>query len=126
MSDVKKTNGASLCEAAETGDILAVKSLIQDGVNVNLKGSAGKWKWTPLTYAATWGRLEILKLLLFAKADPTIHDMRHPTAPTNTNCSAVDIAYAYQRYFDNQECIQLLNDYEAIAPAPNPPSNCLR
>ena len=52
-------------EAAETGNIEAVKQAIADGADVNAKFDG----WTPLHYSAGFGRKEIVELLITAGAD---------------------------------------------------------
>lgn len=58
----------ALLEAAGKGDTNGVKSLLEQGVNVNLKGSDGR---TPISEAAYAGHAETAKLLLEHGADPS-------------------------------------------------------
>jgi ankyrin repeat protein len=58
----------ALLEVAASGDIAKAKSLLDRGVNVNLRGSDGR---TPLTEAAFAGHAEMVKLLLSKGGDPT-------------------------------------------------------
>lgn len=51
------------------GDVVAVKALIGNGVNVNYRGTHGN---TPLGYSAYAGHDEIVQFLLQAGADPNI------------------------------------------------------
>ena len=53
-------------EAAEQGDIEAVKEYLAAGTDVNAKGDDG---WTPLLYAAAYGHKGIVELLIAAGAD---------------------------------------------------------
>jgi ankyrin repeat protein len=62
-------NEIALLEAAAKGDAAKVKSLLDQGVNVNLKGSDGR---TPLTEAAFAGHAEVVKLLLDKGGDPSL------------------------------------------------------
>jgi ankyrin repeat protein len=62
-------NEVALLEAAARGDAAKAKSLLDQGVNVNLRGSDGR---TPLTEAAYAGHAEVVKLLLDKGADPSL------------------------------------------------------
>jgi ankyrin repeat protein len=62
-------NEVALLEAAARGDAAKVKSLLDQGVNVNLKGSDGR---TPLTEASYAGHAEVVKLLLDKGGDPSL------------------------------------------------------
>jgi uncharacterized protein len=62
----------ALLEAAAKGDTAKAKALLDQGVNVNLKGSDGR---TPLTEAAFAGHAEMVKLLLDKGGDPSIKKM---------------------------------------------------
>ncbi len=55
-----------LHEAAQKGDIKAVKAWLAAGTEVNAKRDIG---WTPLHYATTAGQTEAVKILLKAGAD---------------------------------------------------------
>lgn len=63
----KEEQIVALCDACSTGDAVAVKKLIAQGVDVNSRSSEGA---TPLMYACAKSQPEIVKLLLAAKADP--------------------------------------------------------
>jgi len=52
----------SIHDAAEKGNIEAVKQHIAAGTDVNVKDDA--LEWTPLFMAAAWGHKEIAELLL--------------------------------------------------------------
>lgn len=67
----------ALLEAAGKGDTDGAKSLLAQGVNVNLKGSDGR---TPITEAAYGGHLETVKLLLEHGADPSVKKADGETA----------------------------------------------
>jgi uncharacterized protein len=62
-----------LMVACENGDINWVKSLIENGANVNHKNDCGR---TPLMQAAHNGHLPIIKLLLVKGADINTKDER--------------------------------------------------
>jgi ankyrin repeat protein len=62
-------NEVALLVAAASGDTAKVKSLLDQGVNVNVRGSDGR---TPLTEAAYAGRVEVVKLLLDKGGDPSL------------------------------------------------------
>ena len=51
----------AILEAAETGDLEKVKSLIESGADVNIKNNGG---WSPLYMAAAGGHLDVVKLLI--------------------------------------------------------------
>lgn len=55
-----------LHQAANTGDVKAVRRLVANGVNVNIKDSNG---WTPLIVATDFGHVEVVKILIAAGAD---------------------------------------------------------
>ena len=55
-------------QAAEQGDIEAVKQYLADGVDVNVK-EGGFADGTPLHEAANWGHMEIVELLIAKGAD---------------------------------------------------------
>jgi len=56
----------TLIEFAQEGDVGEVKSLIESGVNVNLRDDFGR---TILTYASEEGQIEVVKVLLEAGVD---------------------------------------------------------
>ena len=62
-----------LISAARNGDMAAVQQLIQQGVNIEAKDSAGN---TALIYAAGWGRTDVVKLLLEKGANIEARDAR--------------------------------------------------
>ena len=58
-----------LIDKCAEGDVTAVKSLIDKGIDVNYRGAYGN---TPLGYSAYNGHGEIVRLLLDAGADPNV------------------------------------------------------
>jgi len=62
---IQKTN-SNLSDASAIGDLLRVKELLSEGTNPNAKDKTGK---TPLHYAASNGRTEIIKALIEAGAE---------------------------------------------------------
>jgi len=63
--------GPSIQQAAETGNIEAVKQHLAAGVDVNASNFAG---WTPLHRAANKGHTEIIQLLIANGADVNAKD----------------------------------------------------
>ena len=61
---IQKTN-SNLSDASAIGDLLRVKELLSEGIDPNSKDKTGK---TPLHYAASNGRTEIIKALIEAGA----------------------------------------------------------
>ena len=55
-----------ILEASFKGDLLRVKQLLEEGVNVNAKNING---WSALMYAADNGHVEVVRTLLEAGAD---------------------------------------------------------
>lgn len=62
---------AALIRAINRGDTASVVALINAGVDVNAKDSFGR---TLPTWAAQWGRVEIIEVLVRAGADPNVKD----------------------------------------------------
>ncbi len=60
-----------LFEAVKKGDKKKVVELIKKGADVNAKIKAPSYSegWTPLHFAAQWGDMEIIRLLISKKAD---------------------------------------------------------
>ena len=63
--------------AAFQGDLESIKLLLAHGAKVNVVDANGA---TALMYAVEFGRKAVIKPLLDAKADATIHDKRGYTA----------------------------------------------
>ena len=64
--------GPSIHEAAEAGNIEAVKQHLADGSDVNAKG--GRFGGTPLFNAVYYGHKEIVELLIASGADVNAKD----------------------------------------------------
>ena len=73
-----KGDANNLPQAAESGDLDTVKSMLEDGADVNTK--AGKLNSTALHHAAEIGDTEMIKLLLSKGADKKIYDHKGETA----------------------------------------------
>ena len=71
-----KVPDISIHEAAQEGNIEAVKQHLADGADVNAKLKAEKWQdiagWTPLHFAARSNRKEIVELLITVGADVNV------------------------------------------------------
>ena len=68
----QNASNPSLHSAAEQGDYLSVKKILNLECNVNQQDVTG---WTPLLYAVANNRLEIVKLLLQNAANPNISNL---------------------------------------------------
>ena len=62
-----KAPDISIHDAAEKGNIEAIKQHIAAGTEVNVKDDA--LEWTPLFIAAAWGHKEVVELLIAEGAD---------------------------------------------------------
>lgn len=72
-------NESALLNAAKSGDLLAVKSLIAKGVAVNAGSAEGMpWDQTALMYAAENGSFEIVQCLLDSGANVSSRDKAAP------------------------------------------------
>jgi len=82
----------SIHDAAEKGNIEAVKQHIAAGTDVNVKDDA--LEWTPLFMAAAWGHKEVVELFIANGADVNATDgggktpLDEATHPDNPNASA--------------------------------------
>jgi ankyrin repeat protein len=88
---------------AKRGDRAAVKWLLDHGADVN-----GTWPhWdadvTPLHLAASRGHADVVRLLLAAHADPSIHDSKHDS----------DVL-GWAEFFRQPEIVTILNDHRGI------------
>ena len=73
----ESTPDISILDAAEIGDIEAVKQHIAAGTDLNAVG--GLLGWTPLHFAAAFGHKEIAELLIAKGADVNAADRDHYT-----------------------------------------------
>ena len=80
-----------LHDMAHTGDLAKARLLIEHGADVNRIDD--EYRSTPLGYAARWGHVEIVKLVLDCGADPTKSD-----APWST-----PLAWARKKNHDDVE-----------------------
>ena len=67
-----------LFNAAQTGDLEAVKAAIKQGADVN---SMTRYSATALSFAAEKGHLEIVKFLIESGADPNVRDTFYKATP---------------------------------------------
>ena len=67
----------SIHDAADEGNIEAVKQHIAAGTDVNVRDDLNKW--TPLDYAASHGHKEVAELLIAEGADVNVKDGRGHT-----------------------------------------------
>lgn len=87
-----KAPDISIHDAAEKGNIEAIKQHIAAGTEVNVKDDA--LEWTPLFIAAAWGHKEVIELLIANGADVNATDdggktpLDEATHPDNPNASA--------------------------------------
>jgi len=87
-----KAPDISIHDAAEKGNIEAVKQHIAAGTEVNAKDDA--LEWTPLFMAAAWGHKEVVELFIAKGADVNATDdggktpLDEATHPDNPNASA--------------------------------------
>jgi ankyrin repeat protein len=68
---------ASLLRAAVTGNLLAAKNALDQGVSPDVRDRTGN---TPLCLAARYGRIPMMRLLMAAKADVNAHGVEERTA----------------------------------------------
>jgi ankyrin repeat protein len=81
-----------LVEAARGQDVQAVRALVKQGADVNLKGHDGS---TALLWAAHWNDLETAAVLVKAGADPNLaNDLR--TTPLSLACTNASAAMVEQ------------------------------
>ena len=78
QSSAPSDKGDALWEATRKGDIAAVKKLLDEGVDVNVKLRYGA---TVLFYACERGHLDIVKLLLERGADVNVRDTFYGATP---------------------------------------------
>jgi len=78
QSPVAADRAEALAEAARKGDAVAVKKLLDDGVDVNTKFRYGA---TALSYASDRGHLDVAKLLVDRGADVNARDTFYNATP---------------------------------------------
>lgn len=77
LAGLTQANAASIHEAAERGNTVAVQEEINKGVPVDTKNAIG---WTPLIYAASEGHLDIVTQLIDAGAWVDVQSFTGSTA----------------------------------------------
>lgn len=70
----------SLMQKAVEGDVIGVKQLITEGVDVNAHGDDATWNKTALMEAAERGHTEVVRVLIEAQAEINARDMYGDTA----------------------------------------------
>lgn len=78
QSSVSPDKAEALSEAARKGDAIAVKKLLDEGVDVNTKYRYGA---TALSYACDRGHLDVVKLLIDRGADVNVKDTFYNATP---------------------------------------------
>src|ERR1700686_1670239 len=78
QSSVLSDKAEALAEAARKGDAMAVRRLLDEGVDVNTKYRYGA---TALAYASDRGHLDVVKLLLDRGADVNVRDTFYHATP---------------------------------------------
>jgi ankyrin repeat protein len=96
--------------AVYLGDVAQVKNLIAAAADVNAKGHDGK---TPLDYAASYGQVEVARLLLAAGANPNA--IVEDKEPVVDRPAGTPLYYAVQG--DHKDMVELLLDSGADANA---------
>jgi len=76
----QKELNKQLVSAAQSGNVADVRSALEAGADVNVKGP---YDWTSLMEAAEYGDIAMIKLLLEYGADPDIRDNEGNTALMN-------------------------------------------
>jgi len=66
--------------AAEQGDLAAVKALLSQGHSINERDPKVKFGWTPLMAAIYQGHTNVVHYLIVAGADLNVHDSTGQTA----------------------------------------------
>jgi uncharacterized protein len=98
----------ALSDAARKGDAAAVKTLLDEGVDVNTKF---RYDRTALSFAADRGHVDVVKVLLDHRADVTIKDTFYgATALTWAVSPAMD------RKPQHTEVVRLLLDHGGYSP----------
>ena len=78
QSSAPADKAEALSAAARKGDVAAVKTLLDEGVDVNTKF---RYNATALSYAADRGHVEVVKLLLDRGADVHVKDTFYGATP---------------------------------------------
>src|ERR1039458_1747186 len=99
----------SLTEAAASGDLRAVKSLLTKGTDINGVDASGR---TALMYAAWRGHLDVAKTLLDRGADPNAKSTREIC--DDAGCGAGKTALKYASVKGHTEIVRLLLARKAI------------
>lgn len=84
---------------AKRNDVRGVKWLIANGADPNARWAHWDAEVTPMHLAAMEGHAEIVRLLLDAGADPSIHDSKHDSDPLG-----------WAEFFGHQEVARILRD----------------
>ena len=82
---------------AKRNNVAAVKWLLDHGVDPNARWAHWEADVTPLHLAVMAGHADVVRLLLAAGADPTIHDSRHESD-----------AIGWAEFFGRREIVQIL------------------
>jgi ankyrin repeat protein len=97
-----RIDAGTLHMVAKRGDMRAVKWLLDRGADPNARWSHWNAEVTPLHLAILGNHAEIVRLLLAAGADPTIHDSMH-------DGDAMDWA----EFFQHREIVEMLKAHGA-------------
>ena len=76
-SPAEEASGPALCAASHEGEMDKVKTLLNDGADINFKDADG---WTPLIHAAWKGRTETVLFLLARGADVNLTNKKDESA----------------------------------------------
>jgi ankyrin repeat protein len=90
-------------KAASCGDAQAVRSFLEQGVDVNSRDKIGR---TALMYAASYARAEVVELLLQNHANSFVKDVWGQTASTLTDHQ--EWGQSHQAWINNSNIIALL------------------
>lgn len=95
-NSVEKTVEVSpLCKAVATGNVEVVKSLIEQGADVNAKSNGMQ----PIHYAAKYNRVELIKILITAGSDVhTLCDKGYSALRHAEKSNATDAAQFLKRF----------------------------
>ena len=107
-----KTEIAAMKRAIIRNDINQVKNILDKGFNVNTPGIRN---WTPLIYAAYYGRYEIADFLLKRGADPNLRGKYGETALIEASCEGRGGAKMVQLLIDKGAKIDIVDVYGYVA-----------